>query len=300
MTSNAKISNYEPVIERRVSRRSVRGIDYAVNEWGDPGDPTLFLLHGWGDCGATFQFVVDALGDGYHVVAPDWRGFGDSGWAGASYWFPDYIADFAALLDEFEPDARAKIVGHSMGANVAGLFAGTFPERVAAFVNLEGFGLADSDTGDAPRQYRRWIESGSASLAYSEYESFEVLAERVRKRAPGITDDRANYVARAWGREVDGRVMLRADPRHKLPNPVLYRRAEAEACWRNVSAEVLLVAGERSEFATPTDKRLGPGVHALPFASKRVETLSGTGHMMHFEVPDAVAALVRAFFEPYL
>ena len=37
-----------------------------------------------------------------------------------------------------------------MGANVGGLFAGVLPERVRAFVNVEGFGLSDADTADAP------------------------------------------------------------------------------------------------------------------------------------------------------
>lgn len=300
MTSTQGNERYAPVIERRISRHSVRGIDYAVSQWGDSARPTLFFLHGWGDCGATFQFVVDALGADYHVVAPDWRGFGDSGRNPSGYWFPDYIADLADLLDEFEPDSGARIVAHSMGANVAGLFAGSYPERVAAFANLEGFGLADSDPGEAPARYRHWIDAGRAAPQYADYAGFDELARRIKQRAPRISDARADFVARAWGREADGRVTLRADPGHKLPNPVLYRRAEAEACWREVTAEVLLVAGEHSEFATPDDPRLGPGVHALPFPSARLETVAGAGHMMHFEAPETLAGLLRAFFEPYL
>ena len=300
MTSGPKQTVYVPIVERRVSRYSIRGIDYAVNQWGDAANPTLFFLHGWGDCGATFQFVVDALERDYHVVAPDWRGFGDSGWNASGYWFPDYLADLAVLLDEFEADRGALIVAHSMGANVAGLFAGAFPERVRAFVNLEGFGLADSDPADAPGRYRQWIESGASGPQYAAYQNFDELAQRVGKRAPRITDARAAFVARAWGREDGVRVVLRADPAHKRPNPVLYRRAEAEACWRSVTAEVLLVAGEHSEFAAPSDARLGPGVHALPFPSANVETLAGAGHMLHFEVPEALAAVLDRFFAPYL
>ena len=148
------------------------------------------MLHGWGDCGSTFQFVADALGKNYHVVAPDWRGFGDSGWNRSSYWFPDYIADLARLIDIFEPESGARIVGHSMGANVAGLYAGTFPGRVAAFANLEGFGLADSDAADAPERYRRWIETENTPPRYAEYGSFSELADRIRKRAPRISADR--------------------------------------------------------------------------------------------------------------
>ena len=41
------------------------------------------LLHGFLDCGATWQFLVDRLPASWTMVAPDWRGFGDSEWAPA-------------------------------------------------------------------------------------------------------------------------------------------------------------------------------------------------------------------------
>ena len=72
---------------------------------------------------------------------------------------------------------------------------------------------------------------------------------------------RAAFVARQWASaNADGRVHLRADPAHKLPNPILYRRAEAEACWRNISAPVLLIRGEKSPFADQVG-----GITSLPF-----------------------------------
>ena len=77
----------------------VRQVQYNVTQWGDPAAPVFFYLHGWADTGTTFQFVVDALQDDWHVVAPDWRGFGRSAHAGASYWFPDYLADLHTLLE---------------------------------------------------------------------------------------------------------------------------------------------------------------------------------------------------------
>jgi pimeloyl-ACP methyl ester carboxylesterase len=132
---------------RKGTRRSldIRRVRYSVTEWGDPDAPTFFYLHGWGDAGATFQFVVDALQNDWHVVAPDWRGFGRSVVECSSYWFPDYLADLHALLEVYSPAEPVRLVGHSMGANIGGLYAGTMPERVRAFVNVEGFGLTDSE-----------------------------------------------------------------------------------------------------------------------------------------------------------
>ena len=77
----------------------IRGLRYHCRTWGDPAHPKLFLLHGWMDVSASFQFFVDALRGDWHAIAPDWRGYGLTQWSGAdSYWFPDYLADLDALL----------------------------------------------------------------------------------------------------------------------------------------------------------------------------------------------------------
>jgi alpha-beta hydrolase superfamily lysophospholipase len=56
----------------------VRGLRYHLRCWGDAQSPKLFLLHGWMDVSASFQFLVDALRGPWRVIAPDWRGYGRS------------------------------------------------------------------------------------------------------------------------------------------------------------------------------------------------------------------------------
>lgn len=279
--------HYEAKRPRRVARIPVRDCDYAVNEWGDHNSPLLVFLHGWGDTGSTFQFVVDEFHEDWFVVAPDWRGFGNTGGSARAYWFPDYLADLDHLLGHYSPDAPVCLVGHSMGGNIAGLYAGSVPERVASIVNLEGFGLKDTDPAEAPARYRSWIERGRKRLVVSERESFEVLAQQIRRNAPGMNEPQAEFVAREWAAELENsRIRLRADPAHKLPNPVLYRRAEAEACWRSVTARVLLVAGRNSPF----------GAHAeLPFVNRQTRWIEDAGHMLHFEQPAEVARIIEEF-----
>lgn len=287
---------YRPRVTRQVARHDIRGVRYEISEWGDRGKPSMIYLHGWGDCAATFQFVVDQFSRDWFVIAPDWRGFGGSRVDTQAYWFPDYVADLDQLLAIYSPDDPVRLVGHSMGANIGGLYAGAMPERVTAFVNVEGFGLRNADPMEAPQHYRRWIEESRSLPVFSSFENFDALARRVKKRSPRVPDAIADFVARAWAEERDGRVHLRADPRHKLPNAVLYRRAESEACWRNVTAPVLLVAGGDSEFAASADL----DIRDLPFEFASVETIRNAGHMMHFEAPTALASLIEGFFAKYL
>jgi pimeloyl-ACP methyl ester carboxylesterase len=88
-------------------------------------------------------------------------------------------------------------------------------------------------------------------------------------------------------------VCLAFDPRHRLVNPVLYHRDEAEACWSLAMAPMLLLMGEssghRERFAM-----LGERINA-PSPGAQIETLPGVGHMMHHEDPEAVAARIINF-----
>lgn len=293
---------YTPTKLRRTCRHDIRGVDYCVNEWGDDEFPTLFYLHGWGDTGSTFQFVVDAFARDWHVVAPDWRGFGRSSHAGNGYWFPDYLADLDTILDIYSGDNPARIIGHSMGANIGGLYAGVMPERVQSFVNIEGFGLADGDPANAPANYRRWIERNKASMDYATYASFEELVPRIRKRSASMTPDRAMYVAKEWAtKHADNIVRIRADPLHKMPNAVQYRRAEAMACWDSAEARVLLVLGAETDFTSALQSWIDPDEGHHPFRGAPTVSIPGAGHMVHFDAPEALAAVIEDFFgEPGL
>ena len=119
MTSD---STYAPVRKPVTRRLPIRGADYAVTEWGDRKAPLLVYLHGFGDCGATFQFVVDALAEDWFVVAPDWRGFGATEVAAAAFWFPDYLADLVAdagsdqCVSEDAPGAGAVVTLDASGS----------------------------------------------------------------------------------------------------------------------------------------------------------------------------------------
>lgn len=276
----------------------VRGLRYHCRCWGDPAAPQVLLLHGWMDVSASFQFFVDALRGEWRAIAPDWRGFGLTQWSGAdTYWFPDYLADLDALLRHFAPTRPIPLVGHSMGGNVAALYAGVRPERTAKLVNLEGFGLAATDPAQAPGRYARWLEELGKPPRFRDYASFDELASRLQQSNPRLTRSRAQFLAQHWGgASPDGRVVLRSDPAHKRVNPVLYRVDEGKACWRRVAAPVLWVEGAESQTAG----RLRMDATELEerkrcFANLTVRTVAAAGHMLHHDQPEQLAAMVEEF-----
>ena len=261
---------------------------------------TLIMLHGWMDMSASFQFVVDALGAGWRIVAPDWRGFGRTDRTPADcYWYPDYLADLEYILDDVVGQEPAWLIGHSMGANVALMYAGARPERVRAVVNLEGFGLRATRPEQAPTRYAQWIDQLKRGATLRDYASQDEVAARLMKNNPRLTAARAAFLAQHWS-EPDGagRFRIAGDPAHRIVNPTLYRIDEVLACWRNVECPVLWVQGAQTDVLQHVDD---DGAEALREVELRravlrnVQTaiVEDAGHMLHHDQPEKVARLIE-------
>jgi pimeloyl-ACP methyl ester carboxylesterase len=286
--------SYEPRRPARQEMILIRGLMHRVLRWGpDSGNPVL-LLHGWADCADSFQFIADEIAPDLPLAALDWRGFGHSEWSPAGYWFPDYYADLEHLLDQLCPTGAARLVGHSMGGNIAMTYAGIRPARVKSLVNLEGFGLPRTDSSQAPGRYAKWLDQLHESPEFGDYTDASDLAQRLMRRNPRLTKDRALFIAECWSMPLaSGGVRLRADPAHRLVNPYLYRREEMEACWRQLAASVLMIFGAKSDLATRLGMEGGEAAFRACIPNLRVEVLADAGHMLHHEEPVAVARLIE-------
>jgi pimeloyl-ACP methyl ester carboxylesterase len=252
------------------------------------------------DVSASFQFLVDSFEREWHVIAPDWRGFGLTEWARDGYWFPDYYADLDALLNLYQPDAPVLLVGHSMGGNIAGVYAGLRPQRIAKLVSLEGLGMARTQPDAAPKRLSDWLDAQVKPPRFAPYSSFAELAARLMRKNPRLREDQAQFLARHWGRETDaGTVELRSDPRHKAANPYLFRVEEALACWRRVSAPVLLVNGKESHIPGWLKERPEQlAERKSAFRDLREAELEDCGHMMHHDQPRKLARMIEEFLPP--
>jgi pimeloyl-ACP methyl ester carboxylesterase len=290
-----QLTIYRPRRVPREEQVQVRGLAHRVLRFGPASDDPVVLLHGWLDTADTFQFLVDAIASDLPFAAFDWRGFGGSEWSDHGYWFPEYLADLDLLLERLCPAGPARLVGHSMGGNIALIYAGIRPERVRRVVSLEGFGLPRSRPADAPDRYRDWLQQLRESPAFGDYPDFQELAHRLQRGNPRLVPEIAMFVARAWARPSPGGVRLAADPAHKLLSPYLYRRDEAEACWNRIAAPALMVLAGRSEFLPRLGEDGTPDYFRRWIPGVRVEVLPELGHMLHHERPAEVARLVEEF-----
>jgi pimeloyl-ACP methyl ester carboxylesterase len=194
------------------------------------------------------------------------------------------------------PGTPVDIVGHSMGGNVAMMYAGLRPERVRRLVSLEGFGLVTAAPERAPARYRDWLDQLREPQAASVFPSLEVFTSVLCKRNPRLPAARADFIARAWCEVLpDGRVRPRFDPAHKRVNPILYRREEAAACWAALRAPLLYVEGAESDFRSRLQGAGDPGRMREWVPQLEPRVVPAAGHMLHHDQPAAVARLIEEF-----
>ncbi|WP_156764095.1 alpha/beta fold hydrolase [Mycobacterium sp. 852002-50816_SCH5313054-b] len=114
------------------------GVQLRVTEAGDRGAPVVILAHGFPELAYSWRHQIPALAEaGYHVLAPDQRGYGGSSRPEAieAYNIHELTADIVGLLDDVGAE-RAVWIGHDWGAPVVWHAPLLHPDRVAAVAAL--------------------------------------------------------------------------------------------------------------------------------------------------------------------
>ena len=296
---------------KRTSRSEfvpIRDLSYHVRLWGEPTPdmPPLVMVHGWMDVAASYQFVVDAFAQDRYVMAPDWRGYGDTASGTAdNYWFPDYLADLDFLLDHYAPGQPVDLVGHSMGGNVAMLYSGVRPKRIRRLVNLEGFGMPATQLAQAPGRYAKWMDElkklHAGDLELKAYDSVQGVASRLMKTNPRLQADKAEWLAQHWARANEqGQWRILGNPAHKITNAQLYRVEEVLEIYKCITAPTLAV-----EASDNSMDQWWQGKYSLAQYHERLKSVPNVriahvaeaGHMMHHDQPEVLAALIEAFID---
>lgn len=123
----------------------INGIEIAYREAGPSKAPTVLLLHGFPTSSRMFRNLIPSLADRYHVIAPDYPGFGQSP-APDRKKFQFTFANYAALVDGLVNKLgvqRYALYVQDYGAPVGYRLALAHPERITALVIQNGNSYAE-------------------------------------------------------------------------------------------------------------------------------------------------------------
>ncbi|MBN8992003.1 MAG: alpha/beta hydrolase [Rhizobiales bacterium] len=271
-----------------------QGLQLHFTDWGNASAPPLLLVHGGLDHSRSWDHLARALAADFHVVAPDLRGHGDSGWAfGSSYSLADHVYDLISLVKS-EGLGPVAMVGHSMGGMVSLTYAGAFPERVSKLVVLDGVtnfparrpkpaDVRISDwAGDLDRLAQRKIHR---------YPTLADGAERIIGRNPRLTRAQAMHLAtHGMKRNDDGSFSWKYDPYLRARAPYRLSLEDNIALWSRIACPTLLVAA--SDSFLPDPEKAGVMSH---FKHAELAKIEGAGHWLQHDKPDEVLALIQRF-----
>jgi pimeloyl-ACP methyl ester carboxylesterase len=142
---DTKVSHDAPAHRVRYRRQSIDGLQVFYREAGDPDAPTVLLLHGFPSSSHMFRNLIPILSQRYHVVAPDYPGFGFSDLPSSSDFRPSFAAyaDIVEKLTKLLRIERYALYIQDYGAPVGLRLALLHPERVTALIVQNGNAYAE-------------------------------------------------------------------------------------------------------------------------------------------------------------
>jgi len=272
------------VLEPAGRTLDIDGLRLHYLDWGNPGAPPIVCVHGYTSSAQAFNALARRLRDRHHVVAPDVRGHGESGWSpSGAYQYEDQVGDLAALVDKLGL-ARFTLVGTSMGGIIAMAYAGAHPDRLVR--------LVINDIGPD-------VEVGSQRITQmvgSRPDEFATLDDAMayrRQMSPIVAgrspEDQHELALGVLRQRPDGRWIWKMDPEY-IRQRVRVGAPERPALWpalSRVTCPTLVVWGSDSDVLSESQARRM--VEALP--KGELVTVPGVGHAPTLVEPAVVAAL---------
>jgi pimeloyl-ACP methyl ester carboxylesterase len=221
------------------------GSKIAGDSWGDPAGPLVLLQHGGGQTRHAWKRTGETLGTaGYHAIAFDARGHGDSDWAADGRYDQDVMVEDLVCLVAAVGNRRPIFVGASMGGGTSLVAVGDGRVDAAALVLVDIAPRIDIQGANKVRSFMSQKPEGFASL--------EEVAESIRAYQPQRKPVK-NLAGLAKNVRLapNGKFRWHWDPRLQAEHRDLEgRQKRLEACARKLTLPTLLVRGELSDVLT--------------------------------------------------
>jgi pimeloyl-ACP methyl ester carboxylesterase len=270
--------------------------------WGDAAAAPVLLLHGAYDHGRMFDDLAPRVAAlGYHAIALDFRGHGDSGPLDTGFAWALLHVDLALLVRDVVGSAVG-VVAHSFGGGQAIGLAGAFPELVRWLVVMDGLGpppdalVPPDDIRAAIRTSAKRTDRILFDRRRREWPSVEDMAAYRRSQNPRLSPGWAEHLARHGSRRgPGGGYVWKADPMFGLGVPSEFSVELLAEEQRRVQCPVLVITG--TEHDTWRDLTPEQEAERVGWLRARHVTVPGTGHYVHLEDPEATMTAIRAFID---
>ncbi|WP_415896466.1 alpha/beta fold hydrolase [Neptuniibacter sp. QD72_48] len=256
----------------------IPGYTVAVIEFGDPNGTPVVALHGWLDNAASFYCLAKNL-KGIRLIAIDLIGHGRSDHRPdvMPYYIWDNVTDLCAVLDALSIK-KVSLIGHSMGASIAMLFAGAFPERVERLMLIEGLAPLFYEEEYLPQLFADAVIKRSKMVAktlrpYACYE--DAIQARINGRWPVSREAAEALLERGLSKTERGYIWSN-DPKLMMPSLVRFSFSQISSFIKSVKSEAIVIRGSSGAADSIINPWLGDFFHA------EVIDMEG-GHHLHLE-----------------
>ncbi len=268
-----------------IKRIACGGVELAVQDTGSGAD-ALLLVHAFPLNRRMWAPQIAALSGELRCIAPDLRGFGDSGIggapgeeSGAGSWTMDRFADdLECVLDALQVP-RAIVCGLSLGGYIALAFWRRHPNRVRALVLADTRAGADSEEGREKRRatIRTAREEGAQAVAEQSISGLLGKTTREQDGEPVATARALLAQARVEGIVGASEAMM--------------SRPDSTPTLATISVPTLVLVGEEDALTPVKDSRAM--ADAIPGA--KLEVIPSAGHVSNIERPAAFTRALRDF-----
>ncbi|WP_420234115.1 alpha/beta hydrolase [Pseudomonas sp. ABY48] len=272
-------------------RLSLPHIELAAHLFGPEDGRPVIALHGWLDNANSFARLAPRL-EGLRVIALDMAGHGHSGHRppGAGYALWDYAHDVLQVAEQLGLK-RFALLGHSMGAIVSLVLAGSLPERVTHLGLIDGV-IPPTAKGDNAAERMGMALQAQLDLQQKRKPVYKTLERAIEARMKGlvaVSREAAELLAQRGLMPVPGGYTWRTDNRLTLPSPLRLVDEQAMAFVARVTCPAHLVVAAEGMLAQHPQL-----LERLPFSH---EQLPG-GHHLHLN-DEVGAALVADCFNRF-
>lgn len=251
--------------------------ELSINTYG--AGPPVVILHGLFGSKRNFSAIARRLADAFHVVTVDLRNHGESPWDDR-HDYPALAEDVARLIEQ-RLGRPAAVIGHSMGGKAAMLLALTRPDLVDRLVVVD---IPPARSHGTPISYVQAMRAVPLEQLSRRAEVEAALAAAIADpvvRGFLVTNIVSRPEGLAWT------VNLEAIERQF--DTILGWPAPADGT--EFTRPTLFLTGAASTFVQPEHEAV---IHEL-FPAARIEVISGAGHWVHAEQPEAFLETVRRF-----